>query len=209
MKSKICVHVVDPDINRRAAVSYSLQARNFHTEIYEGFWELIDRFPERGAILANDNLESDEALELVDYVQIKGPQLPIALFSASPSTARVVQALSHGALSYLNWPSEGDDLEGVIEDIVRRSERGRGKASRVKQAREAVSRLSPREHEVLEALVNGCSSKKIGKLLNISPRTVEIHRSNMLTKLNAVSSPDAVRIGVYAGLDERAFARRN
>jgi DNA-binding CsgD family transcriptional regulator len=62
--------------------------------------------------------------------------------------------------------------------------------------------LTGRERDVLTHLVDGLSNKEIGRALGISPRTVEIHRANMMTKLGANSSPDAVRIGIYAGLDK-------
>ena len=66
---------------------------------------------------------------------------------------------------------------------------------------EFESRCPSREHEVLELMVEGDSNKEIGRRLGISPRTVEIHRGNMMRKLNARSPSDAVRLAMYAGLD--------
>ena len=68
-------------------------------------------------------------------------------------------------------------------------------------AKNAVERLTPRELQVLKGIVQGDSSKGIARCLEISPRTVEIHRANLMRKLGAGSSADAVRIGIYAGVD--------
>lgn len=75
-------------------------------------------------------------------------------------------------------------------------------AERHLDAVKAVERLSTRELEVLIGLVRGASNKAIGRALGISPRTVEIHRSNLKRKLGAASTADLVRIGIYAGIDD-------
>jgi two-component system, LuxR family, response regulator FixJ len=68
-------------------------------------------------------------------------------------------------------------------------------------ALEAVGKLSPRELQVLKRMIEGASNKEIGRYLGISHRTVEIHRAKLITKLRGCCSADAIRIGVYAGLD--------
>jgi DNA-binding NarL/FixJ family response regulator len=69
--------------------------------------------------------------------------------------------------------------------------------------RELVNRLTPREKEVLGCMAKGLSSRAIGAHLSISPRTVEVHRAHLLSKMQASNSPDAVRIALKAGLEIR------
>ena len=74
-------------------------------------------------------------------------------------------------------------------------------AERHQQAAAAIQRLSPRELAVMRAVVRGGSNKSIGRALEISPRTVEIHRANLKLKLGAACTADLVRIAICAGID--------
>jgi FixJ family two-component response regulator len=197
------VHLIDEDSSRRAAIAYELHSQNIHTEIYEGLWEFMQRAPTSGAVLANDNAARGGVNEILDIIRRRrGRQLPVAMFAESPSPEKIVKAMSAGAYSYLQWPFKPGEVEFAIEEMMKKSAKDFSRAKKIAQAEEAVSTLSPREYDVLRLLVDGASNKEIARSLVISPRTVELHRSSMLKKLNAVSSADAVRIGVYAGVDE-------
>lgn len=196
------VHLIDEDSSRRAAIAYDLHQRNIHTEIYEGLWEFVERAPVSGAILANDNSGSGDAYELLEFMKNKDCLLPVAMFAANPSPERIVKAMTSGAYSYLEWPFEPGEVERAVREMLKKAAKELPRARKIAQAERAVARLSPREYEVLRLLIDGTSNKAMARILEISPRTVEIHRSNMLAKLNAASSADAVRIGVYAGVDE-------
>ena len=107
-----------------------------------------------------------------------------------------------GATGFLRWPF--DDRE-FIDTLNRMSNEGELRVRRERmlfEAKTQVESLSRRERQVLTALIGGLSNKQIGEALEISPRTVEIHRSHMMTKLKARSVADAVRMALYAGLDE-------
>ena len=106
-----------------------------------------------------------------------------------------------GALDYLAWPFDSHDVEATIAKIQGHVANAARAQYRRASAEQLVSTLSPRERDVLAELVEGHANKDIGARLGISPRTVEIHRASALRKLSAATSAEAVRIGLYAGLD--------
>lgn len=107
-----------------------------------------------------------------------------------------------GALDYLEWPCAPDEFAGAMSQLISEGEQRARLERRKLEAIDKVRLLTPREREVLRELVAGGSNKQIGKRLGISSRTVEIHRSNLMSRLNASSTADAVRLGLYAGLDD-------
>lgn len=202
MSSHAYVHVVDNNTNRRARIARTLYSSEIHAEVYENLAELEHRSPTTGTLLLSDEL-GGSAIELtMASMRERSGYVPFAIFSSHPSPHEIVKAMYAGALDFLEWPCATDRL---IESVRRVANLGRIRA-RVEQrkldARRAIAGLSPRELDVLILVVQGYSNKDAANELGISPRTVEIHRANMMHRLNADSAADAVRIGLYAGLDQ-------
>ena len=195
------VHVIDPDVGRRARVSRELRAHSLHTEIYENLHEFLDVAPAEGLVLAAADCTT-QGQHLGEIIKTSGIDLPIVGYAENPAVEDVVEAMTAGAAGFLRWPFGDREL---VHTLNRISEEGGQRLRReraLSQARARVGALSPRERQVLTLLIAGLSNKRIGQTLEISPRTVEIHRSNMMTKLRARSVADAVKLGLYAGLDE-------
>jgi two-component system, LuxR family, response regulator FixJ len=201
MASHRHIHVIDPDFRRRARITFELAHRNLHAEIYEDLEEFGSRVPDRGAIFVADEPGRCSAGEVRAMLDALGRPLPVAVYSADPSPERIVEAMLGGALDYLRWPFDPALLETALARLSDEGERRAQRARRGASAKAAIDHLSVREHEVLELMIEGDSNKEIGRRLGISPRTVEIHRGNMMRKLNARSTSDAVRLAMYAGLD--------
>lgn len=191
------IHIVDSDTKRRAKIAFALQAADIRAEIYESIDEAVDADPSEGLLLLHDELDPISVDENSRRIAI-----PFALYGKEPSVSQVVDAMLTGAVDYLEWPFE----TGRVADTLARYENDLNSVSRAmtrqRQAQNAIHALSPRELEVLRQMVNGAANKEIAANLGISPRTVEVHRANVLLKTGAKSSADAVRIGIYAGLDE-------
>ena len=124
------------------------------------------------------------------------------MYSDEPSPEKIVNAMLEGALDYLQFPFEPKLLDTAVARLSSEGERRAEQDRRRAHAKAAVEELSARELEVLASMVQGNSNKEIAQELGISPRTVEIHRGNMMRKLRARSTSDAIRLAVYAGLDE-------
>jgi FixJ family two-component response regulator len=202
MATRPHVHVIDPDFRRRAHIAHELMSRDVHAEIYEHLEEFASRVPDEGAVFAIDDPAHCDARALIEIVEGTGGRLPVAMYSDQPSPEKIVNAMLAGALDYLQFPFEARLLDKAVERLSVEGERRAEQDSRRAQAKAAVEELSARELQVLAAMVQGNSNKEIAQTLGISPRTVEIHRGNMMRKLNARSTSDAIRLAVYAGLDE-------
>ena len=191
------IHIVDQNMRRRAALSRAIIELRSHAEIYEDCSEFTQRLPHEGLLLVANN-EAPSLLELLNEGNI---ELPLIVYAEQPDMSEVVEAVQSGALDYLEWPITRERLRDVLH---RADELGSRKIAQIRKrtaARKRVSALSSRERDVLLGILAGGSNKTIAENLGISPRTVEIHRGNMMRKLGAASSGDAVRMALYAGLD--------
>lgn len=193
------VHVVDPDGARRAKIARELYARSIHAEIYDSVDELISRAPSHGTLLIADEAPADSE-EALGTIRAQNSYLPVAFYAENPSPQQIVRAMLSGALDYLAWPFSSETLDRSINRLRFHGEQFARVERRKAEARHLLAELTPRERDVLEGLLEGETNKGIAKKLGLSPRTVEIHRSNMMARLNAQSASDAVRIGIYAGL---------
>lgn len=105
-----------------------------------------------------------------------------------------------GAIGYAAWPGCGETLTKVLREAGTRSGAALSAGSRQVWAMARIEKLSPREREILAGMVEGLSNRLIGQHLAISPRTVELHRANLLAKIGAKHSADAIRLAIEASL---------
>lgn len=190
--------LIDGECRRRATISHSLESEAFHVEPFEEVSELPKALPRDGAILIHD--EGDAIAKVVDHMTKTGAWLPIISFSEQSDIKKVVGALQVGASDYLVWPFSEGDIAGAVEASVKQIESVSGARLREAKARSRINRLTPREKEVLAGVADGLSNRLIGARLSISPRTVEIHRANMLGKMGANHTSEAIRIAIEASL---------
>jgi FixJ family two-component response regulator len=190
--------LIDGDTLRRAAISHALAARALHVEPFEDIAELIDHWPRSGLILAHDDGETIPAL--IAHMGHGGAWLPVVGFTERPSPKRIVEAILGGAVDYIAWPFDEPELAETLATARVRAD-GLGSIKlREARARSRIERLTRREREVLSCVASGLSSRLIGEKLAISPRTVEIHRANMLHKIGAHHTSEAIRIAIEASL---------
>jgi len=197
------VHLIDPDYRRRARISRELAARNSHAEIYED----LDEFDRCGAsegylFVAEEATGGRGRRDIASLVNSDRAALPLVVYAHQPTAPQIVTAMLAGALDYLEWPFNPGDLDAAFRRLASEGQRKAEQQRLRAAARAKVNSLTRREREVLIQMVEGLSNKEIGVVLKISPRTVEIHRGNMMQKLGALSASDAVRIALYAGVDQ-------
>lgn len=196
MEFAVNLVLVDSDTRRRAAITHALSTSNIHIEPFESIIELAHSWPRSGIILLHDK---DGAIEtLIDAMANHGEWFPIIAFSDEPSTARIVEAILDGAIDYIAWPIAGEELAATLDRALDRAERIGNAKLREIMARARIDKLTRREREVLNGVAGGLSNRLIGERLEISPRTVEIHRANMLHKLGANHTSEAIRIAIEA-----------
>lgn len=198
MDRRRTIAVVDCNSRRRAAMTHTFSASGIHVEPFETIDELAHAWPRAEAIMVED--ADDAVTELVSLMAENGRWLPLIAFAEEPGTDQIVKAVLAGAVDYLSWPC---DAAQVIGALIGTESTGAALGSlklREARARSRVQRLTRREREVLAGVAVGLSNRRIGEQLEISPRTVEIHRANMLTKMGAQHTSEAIRIAIEASL---------
>jgi len=195
------LHIVGGESRSRAEQARVAFALGHHAEVYGELEELLDRPAHEGIVIAADNGEAGMVRKLIGRLGESGMWLPVVVASTAPRTEQVVAGIKAGALDYLELPFEMGTFARRLHAILAEAGQHAEKRRREVEARRAVAMLSRREGEVLELLSAGCSNKEIARRLAISPRTVEIHRGNMMTKLGAGHAADAVRLWIDAQHD--------
>jgi two-component system response regulator FixJ len=190
--------VLDDDSRRRAAICRMLAEQGRHAEPFETLEELSASWPKSGTILIRDN--GAALANLMDHMGHAATWLPVIVYADEPDPQIVVEAMLSGAIDFLAWPfSQAEVADSMLRIQARAAKIGLVKLREV-HSRNRISRLTRREREVLFSVSDGLSNRSIAERLSISPRTVEIHRANMLDKLGASHTNEAIRIAIEATL---------
>ena len=205
MEQQITFHIVGGSSRSRAEQARFIYARGSHAELYAEVSELIHRAPARGLVVACGELLEVGVDSLVDRLGSAGVWLPIIAASEVAQVPQIVTAVKQGAFDYLALPIEDEAFDRLLARIAAgEAERDVRARRAMVEARTSIATLSRRERQVLDWLCEGCSNKHIARALDISPRTVEIHRANMMEKLDVQHSAEAVRLQFIAGLQSTA-----
>jgi two-component system response regulator FixJ len=194
------VHLVDDDEAIRRSVGFMLKTSGFHVRSYESGVELLKSASslEPGCILLDIRMPGMDGLEVQSTLRAKGLGLPVIIMTGHGDVALAVQAMKAGAVDFIEKPFEKAVLLSAIEHGVERLKRSAADVDRADEAAVRLQALTPREREVLDGLAKGLPNKTIAYDLGISPRTVEIHRANVMSKLGVRSLSEALRIAFAA-----------
>lgn len=197
------VHVVDDDDAIRRSVSFALKTSGFQVRVYESGSDLLKAASdlETGCILLDIRMPGMDGLEVQEALKTKGVGLPVIIMTGHGDVTLAVRAMKAGAIDFIEKPFQKAVLLSAIEQGISRLKHS---AANVRDASEAAVKLkllTPREREVLDGLSKGLPNKSIAYDLGISPRTVEIHRANLMSKLAVKSLSEALRIA-FAAEDE-------
>lgn len=206
MEQTQVLHIVDNSCRSRAEQARKGFDLGLHCEVYADAAELMASPPQRGVVLARDDDAEGSASEVLSLLSERSAWVPVVATSVDPRPGKVVEAIKAGALDYLRLPLRDERLLAMVARISDEADAYAAARRKVVEARNRIATLSPREREVLDWLAEGRSNKMIARELCISPRTVEIHRANMMQKLSATHAAEAVRLRIEAHLtDEPAI----
>lgn len=194
------VHLVDDDEAIRRSVGFMLKTSGFHVRTYESGVELLKAAPnlKPGCVLLDIRMPGMDGLETQAALRDKGVTLPVIIMTGHGDVSLAVQAMKSGAVDFIEKPFEKAVLLSSIELGIDRLKRAAGNQDRADEASVRLHALTPRERDVLEGLARGLPNKTIAYDLGISPRTVEIHRANLMSKLGVRSLSEALRIAFAA-----------
>ena len=199
MPAERSVHVVDDDIAIRRSLERLLDAAGFHVVTYDTPLAFLDAAPRLspGCALVDIRMPAMDGLELQATLAERKIPLPVIVMTGQSDVQSAVRAMKAGAVDFIEKPYADEVLLGAIEAALARADRTDGDRD-VAEAALLIARLSPRERQVLEALVAGRPNKVIAFDLGISVRTVEVHRSRMMERLGVRQFAAAVRLAVLA-----------
>jgi two-component system response regulator FixJ len=194
------VHLVDDDEAIRRSVGFMLKTSGFHVRAYESGVELLKTAPELepGCILLDIRMPGMDGLEVQEALRSKGVTLPVIIMTGHGDVSLAVQAMKAGAVDFIEKPFEKAVLISAIDQALDQLKRSAASRERSDEALVRLQALTPREREVLDGLAKGLPNKTIAYDLGICPRTVEIHRANLMSKLGARSLSEALRLAFAA-----------
>jgi len=194
------VHIVDDDAAVRRSVGFMLKTSGHQVELYESGVDLLRRAADLtdGCILLDIRMPGMDGLEVQQELQAKGVSLPVIIMTGHGDVSLAVKAMKAGAVDFIEKPFEKDALLNSLNEAYRRLSRKEATDDRMRDAAVRLQALTPRERDVLDGLSQGLPNKTIAYDLGISPRTVEIHRANLMTKLDVRSLSEALRIAFSA-----------
>lgn len=202
MSDRRLIHIVDDEESIRRSVSFMLKTSGYQVETWtsgQAFLKEV-RHVEQGCILLDVRMPEIDGLEVQRTLSERGVTMPIVIMTGHGDVSIAIQAMKAGAVDFLEKPFEKAALIAAIEESFRRLANAAEVTARAVDAQRILGVLTPRERDVLVGLAKGLPNKTIAYDLDISPRTVEVHRANLMMKLNVRSLSDALRIAFAAGL---------
>lgn len=196
------VHIVDDEDAIRRSVGFMLKTAGYAVQAWPtGVAFLKDlRNLSQGCVLLDVRMPGLDGLEVQKILADRGVAMPVIVLTGHGDIALAVRAMKDGAVDFLEKPFERLVLLGAIEAAFERMTIADGVVARTAQARAQLEVLTLREREVLGGLARGLPNKTIAYDLGISPRTVEVHRANLMSKLDARSLSEALRLAFAAGI---------
>ena len=201
------VHIIDDDPSVRASTSYLLRSHGFATQIYSGGEEFfVEARLGMGCILLDLRMPDMDGFAVQAELIRRGVDLPLIIMSGHGDVRSAVKAVKLGAFEFLEKPFQENLLVATIEQAIAISLRDQNRRAQRSEATARLARLSKRETQILRGLLAGMTNKEIARRFEISPRTVEMHRANMMRDMNCDALSDVIRLAIEAELEplERA-----
>ena len=188
---KQLVHLVDDDEAIRHSASFMLRLAGYRVQTHREDFAVI---------LLDVQMPKMNGLAVQKALNERGCEMPVIVLTGHGDVSVAVQAMKAGAVNFVEKPYEKQVLLQAINEGFEHLDSLHQGALQKTEAEKRLSHLSPRERDILNGLVEGLTNKGIANSLDISPRTVEIHRANMMDKLGVDSLSAALRIAFAAGL---------
>lgn len=190
------VFVIDDDEAMRDSIHWLLDSGGIHSEMYASAADYLQARSEaqQGCILLDVRMPDMSGMELLQELKHREIDLPVIMITGHGDVPMAVRAMKDGAFDFVQKPFNAQELLDKVHAALSLDQEHRRVSLHVDQLRHLYSNLTEREREVAELIVSGQSSKNIAVQLGISPKTVDIHRANIMKKLNAKTIAEIVQI---------------
>lgn len=200
------VYVVDDDRDVRRSLSFMLGAAEIRSHPYGSGVDFLDALPdlEPGCILLDLRMPQMDGFHVMAALADRNVDWPVIVMTGHGEVPTAVRAMKLGAVDFIEKPFSEEALLTCFDQAFGLLEEREVAGSRRREAHDRAALLTGREKEVLSALLAGQSNKQIASSLGISLRTVEMHRGNMMDRLQASSLAEALTIALEAGIKPAA-----
>jgi two-component system response regulator FixJ len=205
MSTDPIIYIVDDDEAVRESLQFLLTTAGMKARTFESAKAFLDLLPkvEFGCVITDVRMPEITGIDLLKRVKQASPDLPVIVITGHGDIALAVEAMKIGAVDFLEKPFDDDHLLNSVKSALEREADTVQRKAEVSEIQDMLAALSNRERQVLDGLVAGHANKTIAFDLGISPRTVEIYRANLMTKMGANSLSDLVRMAMTAGILEK------
>jgi two-component system response regulator FixJ len=195
------VYVIDDDEAMRDSLDFLLGSADFHVTLFESAHHFLDAVSniDFGCVVSDVRMPGIDGIELLKRMKASHSAFPVVIMTGHGDVPLAVEAMKLGAVDFLEKPFEDDRLIGMIDAALRQAESGARSEAVTLDIAARIATLSPRERQVMDGLIAGLSNKLIAREYDISPRTIEVYRANVMTKMQAGSLSELVRLAIRAG----------
>lgn len=194
------VSVIDDEASVRDAIAMLLETNGYTVATYAGVGAFLAAPFQAGTIISDVRMPEATGLDLLRDLQAMDDPRPIILLTGHGDIEMAVQALKLGAFDFIEKPFEMERLLSAVASAMEASASSLKSTLELNELKQRYASLSDRQRDTMHFLVRGLSNKEIAQELGISPRTVEIHRTWVMTRMSAKSMADLVRMGIALGI---------
>jgi two-component system response regulator FixJ len=195
------VYVIDDDEAVRDSLDFLLGAADFHVTLFESAHKFLDAIStvDFGCVVSDVRMPGIDGIELLKRLKASRSVFPVVIMTGHGDVPLAVEAMKLGAVDFLEKPFEDERIIGMIDVALRQAESNAQGEAMTHDIAARIASLSPRERQVMDGLIAGLSNKLIARDYDISPRTIEVYRANVMTKMQAGSLSELVRLAIRAG----------
>jgi two-component system response regulator FixJ len=202
MNSDPLVYVIDDDDAVRESLGFLLRSVQIGVQSYESAKSFLAALPKLngGCVITDVRMPEISGLDLLRRLRELRVEMPVIVITGHGDLQLAVEAMKIGAVDFLEKPFDDEVLVASVRSALGRWQQEAGRQAEKAEVLDRLATLSSRERQVLEGLVAGNPNKSIAHQLDISPRTIEIYRAHVMTKMKAASLSDLVRMALIGGL---------
>jgi two-component system, LuxR family, response regulator FixJ len=199
--SDLMVHVIDDDDAARESLEFLMRSAALPVTAYDSastFLRALPKIP-YGCIITDVRMPGLSGIELLRHLNGLGLKLPVIVVTGHGDVPVAVEAMKLGAVDFFEKPFDGDKMVAAVQSALSNCGEEANRDAQRRELQDRLATLTPRERDVLKGLLAGNPNKIIAHDLGISPRTVEIYRANVMTKMKSGSLSELVRMTLHAG----------